>query len=79
MRRRVAAVPIAVFLAVGLQAVGIHDYTHLPRLGNVWPERYSKRLPFPSMQLCAASALTMNIIATSRARHVERVIVAEGI
>ncbi len=22
-------------------------YTHVPQLGNVWPERYSKRLPFP--------------------------------
>ena len=38
--------------------------THLPRIGNVSPERCSKRLPFPSMQ-CCSTALTRNIIAIS--------------
>ena len=45
--------------AIGLQAVGIHAYTHVARLGNVWSERYSKRPPFPSMQ-CRAAPRTRN-------------------
>ena len=36
-RKRIAAVPISVPLAIGLQAVGIH--THVPRLANVSPEQ----------------------------------------
>ena len=34
-RKRVAAVPISVSLAIGLQAAGRHVYAHIPRLGNV--------------------------------------------
>ena len=47
VRKRVAAVPVSAFLANRLEAVGIHAYTHVPRLGNISPERYSKRPPFP--------------------------------
>ena len=60
VRRRVVAVLIAVSLLVWLEAVGIHAYTHVPWLGNVSPKRYSKRLPFPSMQLrCSCTGLVL--------------------
>ena len=56
----------------------VHAYANVARLGNVCPERYSKHLPYPSMLSCAA-ALTTHIIAVSRARHVQRVSLAERI
>ena len=38
MRRCIAAVPIAVSAAIGLQAVGICAYTQVAQLGNVLPQ-----------------------------------------
>ena len=57
--------PIAISWAAGLQAVGMHDYTNVPRLGNVWPERYAVN---------AVVCRHTHIFAMSWARQVEPVI-----
>ena len=67
--------PISVSLAVGLQAVGIHAYTLVPRL-----DPSDIQAPaFPVNAMVCSTALSTHIVAMSQARHVKPVILAEGI
>ena len=63
MRRRVAALPIAVSLAVRLQAVGTRAYTHVRRRPSRLPRSIFQARAFPVNAAVRSTALTNHIIA----------------